>query len=85
MDTSQGKGYSARVAAQLVVGDCEFNVASVGPGVCRLRDPQDVPPSDAKIMISIDGDKKTDDVFLPDGISADNCEVRYEVRAVSPQ
>ena len=58
----------------------KFNVANVGPGRCILRNPKPSVACEARLVISIDGQEETTDIYLPDGISAENREIRYEVR-----
>jgi hypothetical protein len=78
MTGSQANGHSAKVTATLRVGHRDFEVASVGPNSCRLRCPDEVPPSDAVIIVSLDGIEKSQSVFLVDGIAADRAEVRFD-------
>jgi len=80
MKASQVNGYSAKVTARLRVGDRNFEVASVGPHGCRLRSPETMPPSDAEIIVFIDGIEKSQSVFLIDGIAKGRADVRFEFR-----
>ncbi len=70
-------GYSAEVRITLRVGDRLFNVAQVHNTACYLRDPADVPPGPAELMISIDGREKRESVMLRDGIRAESPKVCF--------
>ena len=62
-------GYSSRVALSLVVGDQELALSLVHPGSVIVRDAcEPIPPSDAKLIVEIDGQPQVRDVYLPDGI-----------------
>ena len=77
---SKHQSHSSNVAINLHVNGDTFNVAKVGSARCILRNPQPHVAGDARLVISIDGRAESTDVYLPDGISADNSEVRYEIR-----
>ena len=51
-------------------------IGQLGPDFLILRDAIDHPPSDASILLSIDGDESRWTVHLPDGISASKPETR---------
>jgi hypothetical protein len=62
-------GYSARVVLTLVVGDKKLALSHAHPGTVIVRDAcEPIPPSDAKLIVEIDGQPQVRDVFLPDGI-----------------
>lgn len=82
MDNSNGQ--SASVAGSLEVNGDLFRLAQVGPAFCILRNPKPHVAGAARLVISIDGQIETTDIYLPDGISAENREVRYELREVAP-
>ena len=69
--------HSAKVRLRLLVNGDDLEVAQVGVGSCILRDHRPHPPSDAQLIISIDGQTETHDVFLCHGISADSPVVAF--------
>lgn len=71
------QAHSAKVRLRLLVNGDDLEVAQVGPDSCVLRDPRPHPPSDAQLIITVDGESETYNVFLCDGISADSGEVRF--------
>ena len=56
-----------------------LNIAQVGPDFCIVRDPRELPPSEALVMISIDGNERTRRVYLDNGVSSESKEVRFTV------
>jgi hypothetical protein len=74
--------YSATVKAHLIVGGQRLAIAKVGPSRCILRDMIDIPPTDAEIILSIDGDEQTWPVFLTNGVSRTSDVVLYRDRPV---
>lgn len=62
-------GYSSRVVLKLVVGDQELALSLVHPRSVMVRDAcEPIPPTDAKLIVEIDGQPQVRDVYLPDGI-----------------
>ena len=71
-------GYSAKVALTLKVGEHELALSHVGPSEVSVRDLSDeVPPSNAQLIIQVDDSSDVMDVYLPKGISADSHDVAY--------
>ena len=75
--TTSTMGYSAEVRITLRVGERLFEVAQVHNTACYLRNPADVPPGLAELMISIDGRENLKTVMLRDGIRAESTEVCF--------
>lgn len=70
-------GYSAEVRITLRVGERMFDVAQVHNTACYLRNPADVPPGPAELIISVDGRERLKTVMLRDGIRAESPEVCF--------
>jgi hypothetical protein len=60
-------GYSADVQLRLAVGRNVFPLASIGPSDMELREARELPPSDAEIILSVDGNETRWRVYLPNG------------------
>jgi len=72
-------GYSAKVALTLKVGGRELPLSHVGPNEVSVRDLCDeLPPSDAQLIIQVDDSSDIMNVYLPQGISRDSYEITYE-------
>ena len=69
--------FSAVVRASLRVGSVEYNVAQVGNGYLILRDPQSMEPTNAEILLSIDGVEERQQVYLSDGIDPEITRTAY--------
>lgn len=63
-------GYSADIRIHLNVNGFVLNVAQLGPDFLTVRDVVEHPPSEAEIVMSVDGNVRRWNVYLPDGISA---------------
>ncbi len=70
-------GYSANVAIQLIAADREFNVAKLRSDSCVLRNPDNVPPCAATLIVTIDERIRSEAVYLPDGIDRNQDRVRF--------
>jgi len=68
--------YSADVRMQLCVNGHFFCIGQLGPDFLILDDPADHPPSEAEIVLSIDGRQRRWAVRLPDGVAAGKPETR---------
>jgi hypothetical protein len=68
MSASSPNGYSPKVEIRLLVAGHKLNVARIGGGQLELRDKIDLPPSDAKVVISVDGRETVTPVVLTSGI-----------------
>jgi hypothetical protein len=65
-------GYSAKVRLTLIVSDLRLSLCQVCPSVVFLhKSCTPIPPTEAIIVISVDGKEKTRRVFLPHGISGE--------------
>ena len=69
-------GYSTDVQMQLHVNGYVLPIGQLGPNFIILRDPKDHVPTDAEIVMSIDGEVSRWNVRLPDGISAGRTRTR---------
>jgi hypothetical protein len=75
---SRSSRYSPKVALTLLVGERQLALSRVGPKEIIVRDQcEPIPPSDAKLVITIDDESKTYNVFLPHGIPAAPQKVQY--------
>lgn len=63
----------------------EFTIGQMGPDFLLLRDQIDVEPCNAQVMLSIDGNVKRWEVFLPNGIDGASREVRVAAIRKLPQ
>jgi hypothetical protein len=71
-------GYSAKVALTLKLGDRDIALSHVGPGKVSVRDlGEELPPSDAELVIQVDDSSDVMKVYLPNGISATSYDVTY--------
>ena len=69
-------GRSADVQMRLFVNGSILSIGQLGIGFMILDDPNDYPPCDAKISLSLDGDERSWTVCLPDGVSAEKPRTR---------
>jgi hypothetical protein len=74
--SSSSNGYSANVRLTLVVDGRSFKLAQTGPDFVILREPMDLPPSEAEIVTDIDGQVERWRVHLPEGAHSDKLQVR---------
>ncbi len=77
----QKLGYSADVQMQLFVDGRILSIGQLSIGFMMLDDPVDLPPSEAVISLTIDGDERRWTVYLLDGIKAGDVRTRI---AASP-
>lgn len=63
-------GHSAKVRLSLHVADRIIPLSHVGPDSCVSRQPIDLPPQAAELVVDIDANRHTHRVFLPEGMSA---------------
>jgi hypothetical protein len=62
-------GYSAHVVLTLIVGDQKLALSHVNPSNVIVRDDcEPIPPSDAELVVEVDGRRIVRNVFLPHGI-----------------
>ncbi|MGQ0636166.1 MAG: hypothetical protein ACT4QC_16255 [Planctomycetaceae bacterium] len=77
---TRGNGYSATVKLDLEVGDRLISLHQIGPGTIWLREPIDLPPCDAIVVMHIDDHEQRWPVYLPDGLSRESCSGRTFAR-----
>jgi hypothetical protein len=78
--TPPSTGYSAEVRLHLVVGDDSLELASIGPMEISLREPTELPPGPAEVVMHVDSFERRWQVYLPDGISRNSRYVRTVAR-----
>jgi hypothetical protein len=69
--------HSADVRITLTVDGRVFSVAQLGPNFLSVRKPIAYPPTDAEVMLSIDGHARKWRVFLFEGIPADGRDGQF--------
>ena len=67
--TRSANGHSATVRMQLFVNGQVLKIAQIGPRFLMLDHPISYPPSEAEVLMSVDGREERWRVRLPDGIS----------------
>jgi hypothetical protein len=68
--TSYGHiGHSADVKMNITIAGEKHSVSQLGPDFLILENPVELPPSDAVLHFSIDGNERERLVRLPDGVS----------------
>jgi hypothetical protein len=72
--SSQG-GHSAQVKIRLMVADADLEVAQLGPDFLLVDSPRDMPPGEARILMRVDGNESSWNVFLTRGISSSSPRV----------
>ena len=77
-------GYSAYVRLQLVLGDRTLELSSIGPDGISLREPAELSPCDAEVVMHVNDQERRWPVYLPDGISANSREVRTVTQPAAP-
>lgn len=68
-------GHSADVKMRLLVSGRSFPVAQMGPDFVLLESPVNHPPAHASVELQVDQSKRSWNVLLPHGISADTKRV----------
>jgi hypothetical protein len=64
-------GRSADVQMRLFVNGSVLSIGQLGLGFMILDEPCDQPPCEARISLSLDGEERSWNVNLPDGIAAE--------------
>ena len=59
-----------------MVGGEVLELASIGPSEICLREPAELPPGPAEVVMHVDSFERRWQVYLPDGISPNSREVR---------
>lgn len=72
--------YSADVVLSLHIGDRTIRLSQVAPDFIVLAESIDLPPCDAEIHVSVDGNIHSRNVSLIDGIEPSMVRVRIETR-----
>ncbi|MCE9527141.1 MAG: hypothetical protein K8R36_13930 [Planctomycetales bacterium] len=70
-------GYSSEIQGHLLVGELQYPLARLGPEAIGLRSPLTLSPSNAEIVLTIDGCVNRMRVFLPEGSSASSPFIPY--------
>jgi hypothetical protein len=71
-------GYSAKVALTLKLAGRDIALSHVGPGKVSVRELcEELPPSEAELVIQVDDSSDVMNVYLPNGISASSYDVTY--------
>lgn len=70
-------GYSSEIEGHLLVGERQYPLARLGPDAIGLRIPMALSPSNAEIVLSIDGRVNRTRVFLPEGSSITSPFIAY--------
>lgn len=60
----------------LYVAGGTHSLHEIGPGMVCLREPLDLAPCDAIVVMTVDGQRHEWPVYLPDGLSANSREAR---------
>ena len=70
-------GYSSEIHIEPRVENRVFEAGMVHNTACFVRNPADVPPGSAELMISIDGRETLERMHMRDGMKADSEEVCF--------
>jgi hypothetical protein len=84
MNSNPATGYSAYVRLQLILSDRTLELSSIGPDGISLREPAEICPCDAEVVMFVNDHERRWPVSLPDGISANSREVRTVTQPASP-
>ncbi len=74
---NDSNGYSSTIHGWLEANGHRFALSQVGPDYCVVRHSIATPPTDAELVIEIDGNHRRQRVFLPAGISASSTLVKF--------
>ncbi len=77
-------GYSAEVRLHLVIGDRTLELGQIGPDRIILSEPAEMPPGLAEVVMHVDSFERRWQVYLPDGISPQSCEIRTVPQPPAP-
>ncbi|MEO8495230.1 MAG: hypothetical protein ABI614_09180 [Planctomycetota bacterium] len=77
---NENNGYSSTIRGWLEVDGHRLELAQVGPGHCVVRHAAAVPPTEAELVIAIDGNERRKRVFLGSGISGSSTVVKFAER-----
>jgi hypothetical protein len=76
--TARQQGYSASISMALIVNGSTLPIAQLGPDFLLLRETLSHPPTEATIVMQIDGNERQWTVKLPDGLAEGVERVRIE-------
>ncbi|HET6884358.1 MAG TPA: hypothetical protein VFI31_29670 [Pirellulales bacterium] len=68
-------GHSADVQLHLLADGRLVPLAKLGPNRCVLREPTELPPGSAEIVVRVDDDEQRWTVFLPHGAALSTSHV----------
>ncbi len=74
---NDSNGYSSTIRGWLEANGLRLALAQVGPGYCVVRHSVATPPTDAELVIEIDGNERREPVFLEAGISESSTLVKF--------
>lgn len=69
-------GHSAQVEMQLLVNGLVLPISQMGPDFLLIDAPIKLEPATATIVMQVDASERRWNVYLPDGMSAENERVR---------
>jgi len=76
--TARQQGYSAKISMALIVNGSTLSIAQLGPDFLLLRETLSHPPTEATVVMQIDGNERQWTVKLPDGLAEGVERVRIE-------
>jgi hypothetical protein len=68
-------GYSSEVQLFLEVGERSYRLAQIAPESVMLREPADLPPSEAEVVMRINGRERRWPVFLTHGAALSDLDI----------
>lgn len=74
---SESDGYSSIINGWLETNGHRLRLAQVGPDYCVVRDSVASPPTNAELVIEIDGEERRQRVFLQAGISESSTTIQF--------
>lgn len=75
---SQSRRYSPNVSLGLLIEGRRLELSHVGPSNVTVRDScEPIPPTDAELVITVDDESETYNIYLPHGIPAAPQKVAY--------
>jgi hypothetical protein len=74
---NDSNGYSSTIRGWLEANGHRLPLAQVGPDYCVVHHSVPIPPTDAELVIEIDGEERRKRVFLQAGISDSSTVVKF--------
>ena len=68
--------FSSDVDIQMIVGDEVLSVSKIGPELLTLKSAVSLPPCDAEVVLTVDGQISRWTVRLPEGASSESRQVK---------